>query len=95
MLCFISSKGKNATQAREKICSLYGKDTLSERMCQKWFAKFRSGDFTLRKTSGDRQRQNKCVSRWRSSLHDPRRGRNSERIKIKRGKSFKCTWIRE
>ena len=40
-------QGKNATKATEAICSVYGVDALNVRVCQKWFAKFRSGDFDL------------------------------------------------
>ncbi len=40
-------QGKNATDAAEKICSVYGQDALSARVCQNWFARFRSGDFDL------------------------------------------------
>ena len=36
-------QGKNATKAT----SMYGMDALNVRVCQKWFAKFRSGDFDL------------------------------------------------
>ena len=39
--------GKNATKATEAICYVYGVDALNFRVCQKWFAKFRSGGFDL------------------------------------------------
>ena len=39
--------GKNAVQARRKLCDVYGEDVLTERHCQNWFAKFRSGNFHL------------------------------------------------
>ncbi|KOX76029.1 Histone-lysine N-methyltransferase SETMAR, partial [Melipona quadrifasciata] len=48
ILLFCLKKGKNATQAREKICDVYGRDALSGRVCRKWFAKFRSGDFNVK-----------------------------------------------
>ena len=42
-------KGKNATekQTNKKICATYGKGVMTNRMCQKWFAKFHAGDFLL------------------------------------------------
>ncbi|XP_032467124.1 nucleotide triphosphate diphosphatase NUDT15 isoform X1 [Phocoena sinus] len=40
-------KGKNATETQKKICAVYGEDAVTERTCQKWFAKFRAGDFSL------------------------------------------------
>ncbi|EZA51242.1 Histone-lysine N-methyltransferase SETMAR, partial [Ooceraea biroi] len=41
-------KGKNAVQARTKLCAVYGEDVLSERQCQNWFSKFRTGNFDLK-----------------------------------------------
>ena len=36
-------KGKNASQAANKICAVYGPDTLSISTAQRWFQRFRSG----------------------------------------------------
>ena len=33
-------KGKNATEMQKKICAVYREDAVTDRMCQKWFAKF-------------------------------------------------------
>lgn len=46
-MLFYFRKGKNATQTRRKISAVYGEDAVSERMCQKWFAKFRSGEMDI------------------------------------------------
>ena len=40
-------KGKNATEAQKKICAVYGEGAVTDRMGQKWFMKFRAGDFSL------------------------------------------------
>ena len=41
-------KGKNATGTHtEKICAVCGEGPVTDRMCQKWFAKFHAGDFLL------------------------------------------------
>ena len=42
-------KGKNAkkTHTHTKICAVYGEGAVTNQMCQKWFAKFRSGAFLL------------------------------------------------
>jgi len=45
IMLFYFRKGKNATQ--KNICAVYGEDAVSERMCQKWFAKFRSGEMNI------------------------------------------------
>ena len=39
MLCYFK-KGKNATGLQEKMCAMYGEGAVTDRMCQKWFAKF-------------------------------------------------------
>ncbi|GAB1861621.1 SETMR methyltransferase [Camponotus japonicus] len=46
ILLFYYRKGKNAVQARKKLSDVYG-DVLTERQCQNWFAKFRSGNFDV------------------------------------------------
>ena len=38
---------KNATQATNSICLVYGDLALDVRTCQRWFARFSSGDFDL------------------------------------------------
>ena len=40
-------KGKNATEMQKKICAVYGEGAVTDRTCQKWFAKFSAGDFSL------------------------------------------------
>jgi len=47
ILLFYFRKGKNAVQARKKLCDVYGEDVMTERQCQNWFAKFRSGNFDV------------------------------------------------
>lgn len=44
IMLFYFRKGKNAAKTRKKICAVYGENAVSERMCQKWFSKFRSND---------------------------------------------------
>ena len=43
ILHFYYLKGKNASKATKKICDVYGADTLSVRVAQQWFERFRSG----------------------------------------------------
>ena len=40
-------KGKNVTEMREKMCAGCGEGAVPDRTRQKWFAKFRAGDFSL------------------------------------------------
>ena len=40
-------KGKNTTETQKKTCAVCGEGAVTERMCRKWFAKFRAGDFSL------------------------------------------------
>ena len=46
-LLYYFKKGTNATEMQKKICAVYGEGAVTDRMCQKWFAKFRAGDFSL------------------------------------------------
>ena len=51
ILLFYFRKGKNAAQAHRKLCSVYDDEGLSERQCQNWFARFRSGNFDVKDES--------------------------------------------
>ncbi|GFV56672.1 histone-lysine N-methyltransferase SETMAR [Trichonephila clavipes] len=42
-----NQKGKNAVQARKKLTDVYEEGVLTVRLCQNWFAKFRSGNFDV------------------------------------------------
>ncbi|XP_043498852.1 histone-lysine N-methyltransferase SETMAR-like [Polistes fuscatus] len=55
--CLVRSEGcdllgwqlsKNASQAQKKVGAIYGNEALKETQCQYWFARFRSGDFSLK-----------------------------------------------
>ena len=46
LLCFNS--GKNASKMHDELCSVYGENTVSLRVCYKWFSKFRSGNFSIK-----------------------------------------------
>ncbi|VDO08452.1 unnamed protein product [Rodentolepis nana] len=48
ILLYYFRKGKNASQAQKKLCSVYGDEALKERQCRNWFERFRSGDFSLK-----------------------------------------------
>ena len=47
IMLYYFKKGKNTAEMHKKICAVYGKGAVTDRMCQKWFAKFRAGDFSL------------------------------------------------
>ena len=44
IMLYYFQKGKNATETQKKICAVYGEGAIMDRMCQKWFVKFRAGD---------------------------------------------------
>lgn len=48
LLLFYFRKGKKAAYAHRKIADVYGEEAISERVCQKWFSRFRDGDTTLK-----------------------------------------------
>ena len=45
-MLYYFKKDKNATETQKKICAVYGEGAVTDQMCQKWFAKFRAGDFS-------------------------------------------------
>ncbi|XP_076302776.1 histone-lysine N-methyltransferase SETMAR-like [Lasioglossum baleicum] len=47
LMLFFFRMGKNATQAANKICAVYGEDAVAERTVRKWFARFKAGNFDL------------------------------------------------
>ena len=46
-MLYYFKKGKNTTETHKKICAVYGESAVTDGTCQKWFAKFRPGDFSL------------------------------------------------
>ena len=46
-MLYYFKKGKNTTETHKKICAVYGEGAVTVRRCQKWFPKFRAGDFLL------------------------------------------------
>ena len=48
ILCFIiSRKVKTQLKRKKKICAVCGEGAVTDWTCQKWFAQFRAGDFSL------------------------------------------------
>ena len=47
IMLYYFKKGKNTTEIQKKICAVYGEGAVTDRTCQKWFAKFNVGDFSL------------------------------------------------
>ena len=48
ILLYYFRKGENAVQAQKKLYDVYGEKSSTERQCQNWFTRFRSGDFDLK-----------------------------------------------
>ena len=46
-MLYYFKKSKNAAETHKKICAVYGEGAVTDQMCQKWFAKFCAGDFSL------------------------------------------------
>ena len=40
IMLYYFKEGKNATEMQTKICAVYGEGAVTDRTCQKWFAKF-------------------------------------------------------
>ena len=46
IILYYFKKGKNATETKN-VCAEYGEGAVSDRTCQKWFATFHAGDFSV------------------------------------------------
>ena len=46
-MLYYFEKDKNASETHKKVCAVYGEGAVTDRTCQKWFAKFHAGDFLL------------------------------------------------
>ena len=47
IMLYYFKKAKNTTEMQKKSCSVYGEGAVTDQTCQKWFAKFCAGDFSL------------------------------------------------
>ena len=65
-MLYYFKKGKNATEMQKKICAVYGEDAVTE--CQKWFAKFHAGDFSLDDAHGQVDQLKLTVIKLRHEL---------------------------
>ena len=54
-MLYYLKKGKNTMERQNiyiYICAVYREGAVVEQMCQKWFAKFHAGDFSLDNAPG-------------------------------------------
>ena len=47
VLLYYFKKGKTATETQKRISAVCGEGAVTDQTCQKWFVKFRAGDFSL------------------------------------------------
>ena len=47
IMLYYFKKGKKVAEMQKKTYAVYREGAVTDRMCQKWFAKFRAGDFSL------------------------------------------------
>lgn len=47
ILLFYFRGGKNAAEAKQKICDVYGSDAITTTSCYNWYARFQSGHYNL------------------------------------------------
>ena len=50
ILFYYFKKGKKATEAREKLRRVYGRNVVKKRQCQNWFIRFLDGDVLVKDT---------------------------------------------
>ena len=49
----IISRKVKTIEMHKKICAVYGEGAVTDQTCQKWFADFRAGDFSLDVLQGE------------------------------------------
>ena len=49
-MLYYFKKGKNTTEMQKKMCAVCGEGAVTDGMCEKQFAKFWAGDFSLDNT---------------------------------------------
>ena len=47
IMLYYFKKGKNTTETQKEIYAVYGDGAVTDQTCQKWFVRFRAGDFLL------------------------------------------------
>ena len=98
IMLYYFKKGKSTTETNKKICAVYGEGAVTDWTCQKWFAKFRAGDFSLddaprsgRPFEVDSDQIETIIE---SNQHYTTREKAdiTQHIQIKRWKSFEPAW---
>ena len=51
LLLFAFNQGSKAAKVARDICAVYGEGAIAERTARDWYAKFKNGNFDLRRTS--------------------------------------------
>jgi histone-lysine N-methyltransferase SETMAR len=46
-LLYEFSRGSKAAEAARNICAVYGEDSIAKRTAQKWFSRFKQGNFDM------------------------------------------------
>ena len=101
ILCFITSrKVKVQLKCKKKICAVYGESAATDWTYEKWFAKFRAGDFSLedaprsgRPVEVDSNQietlieNNQHYTLWETA------SKHTQNIQMKRWKSFAPVWL--
>jgi len=55
ILLYEFNKGNNTTESARNIKAVYGDQTISLNQCQRWFQKFRAGNYSLEDVSRPRR----------------------------------------
>ena len=95
IMLYYFKKGKNATEMRDS-CSVW-RGCVTDQMCQKWFVKFRAGDFSPDDDApwSGRQRSNRDMSWEQSTLYHGGDSWHTQNIHINKviGEKWKMSFI--
>lgn len=70
ILLFLYNQDFKAAKAARHICSVYGVHAISERTAQKWFLRFKNGDFGVQDHTHTGRPSNFCEEQLNQLIHD-------------------------
>lgn len=83
ILLYEFNRGTNATEAYRNICAVYGPDSVTVRTAQRWFERFREGNFDLKSTPRSGRPSSFDEDRLNTLIHeDPRQTTRELAVKM-------------
>ena len=73
VMLFLYDSGLNGIQCAEKICSVYGTNAITTKVCQKWFSRFKEGARSVEELTRSRRPSDNIDDQlWALAGEDPK-----------------------